>query len=129
MGALSHLNLQQALYTSLTGDSTLMAAVTGVYDRVTEGAVFPYITLGDIFSRDWATTTSNGLQLSIMLHIWSRSSGRKQTLMIMERVHALLHHSGLSISGQQLIMMRFGSSEVTLERDGITYHGMISFNA
>ncbi len=37
--------LQKAIYGALTGDSTLMAMITGVHDHVPQETAFPYVTV------------------------------------------------------------------------------------
>src|SRR5690349_18507109 len=103
MPVFSHLPLQKAIYQTLTGDTTLMALVAGVYDRPPQASAYPYITLGDAEGRDWSTKTASGVEFMGTLHIWSREGGRKQALTIMERVHTLLHDANISVEGQTLV--------------------------
>ncbi len=123
MSGFGVLAVQQAVYDKLNNDSTLSAMVMGVFDRVPEGAAFPYITIGDADSRDWSSMTTYGLECEITLGIYSRGGGRKQPLEIMERLYSLLHEGSLSISGHSLVQSRFERSEVELLSDGLTYRG------
>jgi len=52
--------LQKSVYTALTGDSTLTAMVTGIYEYVPQGTGFPYLVVNEITAADWSTKTSNG---------------------------------------------------------------------
>ena len=74
--------LQQAIYTALTGDSTLMAMITGVHDHVPQETAFPYVTIGESTARDWRTVGRKGAEATLILHAWSRSRGRKQAKQI-----------------------------------------------
>jgi len=129
MPSLSHFEIQKAIYELLTADATLMGMVNSVYDRVTEGAEFPYIVIGESVSRDWSTKTTNGQQILLALHVYSRSGGRKQTAEILDRIYNLLHQGTVSLSGHLLIAMRFEFGDITLESDQLTYHGAIRFRA
>lgn len=129
MANFSHLPLQEAIYSALTGDATLMGLITGVYDRPPEGTAFPYITLGEATGSDWSNTATVGMEFLITLRIWSRQGGRKEVASIMERLHTLLHEANLSISGQTLVMLRFTSSDIALMDDGWTYQGVMTFHA
>lgn len=130
MGVFGHAALQQAVYSALTGDTTLMTMISGVYDRVPENAAFPYIALGAIQSRDWSSKTSNGTACVLVLHVWSRGGGRKQSADIMDRVHTLLHQANLSLTGgHNLVMLRFEDADITLQKDGLTYEGAMQFKA
>lgn len=121
------LALQEALYTKLTSDSTLMNLIGGVYDKVPEGAAFPYVTLGDVASEHWANLQTSGTLHRLALHVYSRGGGRKEVHQITDRLYALLHEGSLNLSGQSLLAMRFEGAEVTQEPDGISYHGKIRF--
>lgn len=129
MANFSHLPLQEAVYSQLTGDATLMALVTGVYDRPPEGTVFPYVTLGESTGTDWSNAGTVGMEHVLGLRIWSRQGGRKETATIMERLHTLLHEANLSVTGQTLVMMKFLASEILLGDDGWTYQGTMKFQA
>jgi hypothetical protein len=129
MSNFSHYTLQQSVYQRLSTDSTLLAMMSAVYDRPPQGSAFPYITLGEAAITDFSTKTSTGTEQILTLHIWSRGGGRKESALIMERVYALLHQASLSVTGQALVLMRFLSSEILLENDGCTYHGIMRFRA
>ncbi|MDE3061210.1 MAG: DUF3168 domain-containing protein [Pseudomonadota bacterium] len=127
MANFSHLPLQEAVYTALTGDSTLMALITGVYDRPPEGTVFPYVTLGESVGADWSNAGTVGMEHVFSVRVWSRQGGRKEAATIMERLHTLLHEANLTVTGQTLVMMKFSASQITLENDGWTYQGIMKF--
>lgn len=120
--------LQAALYSRLSGDTALGAMISGVYDYVPDHTNYPYVTLGDATSRDWSTTTTAGADTQCMLHVYSRSGGRKEALLIMERLHLLLHGVALTISGHHCVSLRHNASSVQLEADGMTYQGRMQFN-
>ena len=69
--------LQKAVFTALTGEAELMAAVTGIYDRVPVGTAYPYVTIGEATAADWSTKTSTGQNHTLTLHAWSRAPGRQ----------------------------------------------------
>jgi hypothetical protein len=129
MSAFSHYPLQKSVYETLSGDSALMALVSGVFDRPPQGTEFPYITLGEASGNDWSAAGVNGMQYLLALQIWSREGGRKQAALIRERVYTLLHQADLSVEGQTLVLLRFVSSAIALLDDGYTYHGAMGFQA
>ena len=129
MSNFSYFTLQKAIYQTLSGDSTLLAMVNAVYDRPPQGSPYPYITIGESTVSDWSSKTTAGTEEIVKLHIWSRNGGRKETASIMERVYQLLHQASLTVTGQTLILIRFMSSDITLENDGFTYQGIIQFKA
>jgi hypothetical protein len=129
MSNFSHYSFQQAVYQLLSSDSTLLALVDAVYDRPPQGSPFPYITLGDMAISDWSTKTSTGTEILLTIYIWSRSGGRKETADISDRVYRLLHQASVSVSGQALVQIRYLSSDIQLDDDGITYQGMMRFRS
>lgn len=129
MGVFNHYAAQKAVYGTLAGDSALMAQVSGIYDFVPAGAAFPYITLGDIKAEDASTATSQASRLKLMLHIYSRERGRKEIDALMERVHFLLHDAMPKVDGYAVANLRYVGSEIGMERDGLTFHGKIRFDA
>ena len=46
----------------------------------------------------------------------------------MHRVHALLHDATPSVSGHDVVDMKFQRSDVALLRDGDGYHGRMLFS-
>lgn len=127
MGNFSHYPLQQAVYQKLTGDTTLMSLVTGVYDRTPQDTVYPYISIGESHGRNWSNLGMVGMEHLLTLHIWSREGGRKQAAQIMERLHTLLHQGMLTVTGQTLVAIGFVDSAITVEPDGWTYQGRMRF--
>ncbi len=129
MANFSHYSLQHAVYQQLSADSQLLTLVNAVYDRPPQGSAFPYITIGESKISDWSTKTTTGTEQVFAVHAWSRNGGRKEAATIMERVYMLLHQAGLTVTGQVLVSLRFVSSEIMLENDGFTYHGVMEFRA
>lgn len=125
----SHYPLQKAIYQKLTGDSALMALVTGVFDRSPQGQDYPFVTIGESTVSDWSTKTTNGTEQRVSVHIWAREGGRKQAEVVAEKIHSLLHMGTMAVDGQTLVLMRFLSSAISLENDGYTYQGIMRFRA
>ena len=100
-----------------------------MYDEVIEGNTYPFITLGEETTIDYSTKTATGSETTINIHIWSQYKGSKQTKEIMDKVHDLLHDSNLSVTGFNLINLRFEYSDIMRDPDGITRHGVMRFRA
>lgn len=123
--------LQQAIHASLTSDSALSALLgdARVYDDVPERKVFPYVTFAPASERDWSTGSDKGAEHAFVLHVWSRGSGRKEALAIMEAVRTRLHDAPLALTGHRLVNLRHESSEVRREADGETFQGIVRLRA
>ena len=121
--------LQTAIYTALNVSAITTTLSCGVYDEVIEGNTYPFINLGEETTIDYSTKTATGGETTINIHIWSQYKGSKQTKEIMDKVHDLLHDSNLSVTGFNLINLRFEYSDIMRDPDGITRHGVMRFRA
>ena len=122
--------LQQALYTALTGDAALTALIgaSGVFDHVDEGSNLPYVTIGDISQAQFGTKTTEGMDATVTIHTWDDvHRGLKSTKEIMAAVLGVLHEASLSITGHSLSVARFEFSDVFVDPDGLTRHGVQRF--
>jgi len=121
--------LQSSIYSALNVSAITTTLACGVYDEVVEGNSYPFITLGEETAIDYSTNNLVGAETTINIHIWSRYKGSKQTKQIMDKVHDLLHDVSLTVSGVNLINLRFEYSDIMRDPDGITRHGVMRFRA
>ena len=122
--------LQTTIYSTLSGDNTLTNTLgAGVFDEVLDNATYPFVSLGEETAIDYSTKDLNGGEFTINIHVWSQYKGSKQTKEIMDRVHDLLHDSNLSVSGFNLVNLRFEFSDILRDPDGVTSHGVMRFRA
>jgi hypothetical protein len=122
--------LQSTIYSTLSADNTLTSTLgAGVYDEVLEGASYPFVSLGEETAIDYGTKDLVGGETTLNIHIWSQYKGAKETKEIMDRIHDLLHDSNLSVSGFNLINLRFEFSDILRDPDGVTRHGVMRFRA
>jgi hypothetical protein len=117
--------VQQALYTKLTGDSLLMDLVAGVYDMVPQEALVPYIVIGDGQAEDIPQIQGSVCECTMALHVWTQGGGRKTALAVLNRLHALLHHGSLSLSGLTLLAMRGVSAETQVDGENDRIYGLL----
>ena len=129
MSADSSWALQQAIYTALTGDGTLMAMITGVHDHVPQETAFPYVTIGEASAVAWRTVGADGMEVTLVMHAWSRSRGHREVKQIMAEIHRILHEANLTVPGHVLVWLRYGFSPAIADNDGATYHGIARYKA
>lgn len=130
MAGSGSLETQKAIYNALTGDATLMAKVSGVYDNVLENTAFPYVTVGEETGIDFSSCTNKGIQYTLTLHSWSRSRGRTEIKGIMSDVFRILHQASLTLTnGFTCVLIMLDYEEITQDPDGVTYHGIQRFKA
>jgi hypothetical protein len=121
--------LQSAIYSALDVSAITSTLSCGVYDEVVEGNSYPFITLGEETAIDYSTNNLVGAETTINVHIWSRYKGSKETKEIMDKIHELLHDVSLTVTGVNLINLRFEYSDIMRDPDGITRHGVMRFRA
>jgi len=122
--------LQSTIFSTLNNDNTLTNTLgAGVFDEVLENATYPFVSIGEETAVDYSTKDLDGGEFTINIHVWSQYKGAKQTKEIMDRVHDLLHDSSLSVSGFNLINLRFEFSDIMRDPDGVTRHGVMRFRA
>ena len=129
MSADSSWELQKAVFTALTGDATLMAMITGVHDHVPQDAAFPYVTVGEASVTAYGAVGIVGVETTLVLHVWTRSRGRKEAKLVIAEIHRILHDADLTVTGHDLVWLRFEQSRSLLDADGATYHGIVRFRA
>jgi hypothetical protein len=124
--------LQQTIFTALNSDSELTTTLgASVFDDVPDhqAVTAPYVTIGEDTAIDYGTKDVDGSDVTINLHVWSRYRGSKESKQIMDRIHTLLHDSNLTVTGRNLINLRFEFGDVLRDPDGITRHGVMRFRA
>jgi hypothetical protein len=123
------LELQKDIYGALTGDATLMAKITGVYDFVPDNTAYPFIQIGEVDFSDWGTQTFDGFEGVITINLWHRpgSRGRAPLHDIMHDIHRILHKNTFSIPGFTVALMRYDFSNIIVDPDAVTYHGVTRF--
>lgn len=127
MTVLTQYLLQKEIYAQLDGDTPLSSLITGIYDHVPEDSAYPYVVIGEVESEAWGNAARQGMEYRVEIHSFSRERGKKQSAEIMEKVYAILHRATLTINGQMVFSPRFLTSRLTLQNDGLTYHGRMRF--
>ena len=124
----SQFAVQDAIHDTLKADAGVIALVsTRVYDHVPQNEVFPYIALGEATGDQFDDKAKGGMSQVITIHTWSRYRGSKETKQIMGAVVAALDRANLSVTGHDLAWIRFTFSDLFIDPDGFTRHGVQNF--
>ena len=89
----------------------------------------PYLVIGDVKETDWSTSTDTGTEHALILHVWSRARGRKESKAIADAVRTALDDASLAPPGHTLIGIKYQSAEFLRQTDGQTYHAILRFRA
>lgn len=116
--------LHKAVFDKLTAD-----LATPVYDHVPPNASFPYVVIGEDTHVPFDTDDSLGSESTITIHVWSRYRGKKEAKQIQGEVYDALTRQELTVEDHDLVTIEFEYSDVVLDPDGQTRHGVQRFRA
>lgn len=88
---------------------------------------FPYVVIGNDTAIAWDTDDTLGKELTLTIHIWSRSPGQRETKIIMGEVYDELHRATISKSGYNVVDCLCEFTESMVDPDGETRHGVMRF--
>lgn len=118
--------LQKAIYAALTGDVTLMAKITGVFDFIPDAQAYPFVQIGEGQFNEWDTNTDYGFDGTLTINVWHRPGerGRAPIYDIQADIYRILHNSTPSVSGFSIPSFRVDFSDIVVDTDAVTYHGI-----
>lgn len=118
--------LQQAIFERLENDPILIEMVTAVYDEVEEGAMMPYVQIGDDTTTPYDTKTDYGENTTLTLHAWSAGPGKAEAKRIMGAMLQAITAAPIVLTGGFTVE---GIEREFLEtfNDGQAYHGVCRF--
>jgi hypothetical protein len=119
--------LQKAIYASLSAHLPLITEITGIFDAPPQDAVFPYVTIGDDVVSDASAKAMVATDHRLVLHVWTRSPGKAQVKLLLQRVQDGLDANPPKPAGFMLGWLRFLQSTVLTDTDGLTQHGILEF--
>ena len=124
-------DLQSAIYSLLSGDSTLDGLVGNnkIFDSIApQDTAYPYVIIGLETMRDVGTKTLDGNVYNVDIDVWSQYRGQKEIKEIMERIYNLLNNATISVSGASSVMSYVVNAVTLTEVDGITRHGIVNID-
>lgn len=124
-------DLQKAAYKALKADSALtsLLGANRLYDDVPQNADFPYVVIDQMRVNDWSTGTERGSEHILMLHVWSRYRGKRETYEISDTIRAALDDAELTLDENRLVNLAHQYSDLKRDADGETWHAVLRFRA
>lgn len=120
--------LQAAIVAALRADATLMALISGVYDRVPSspwGDANGYISFGPEFVVYEDAECLEIHEINIQLDAWSRQVGRVHCKRIVDEARRVL--LGLDeLTENALVLSEAPLTRIVADPDGLTMHGIIN---
>lgn len=129
------LELQGTIYQRLKTDPTVASLVnTRVFDRIPEGAAFPYISFNTMDSITDDFDCIEGYALSIQVDCWSRSDttpGYPEVHRMADAVRQALVHEAppIELAVNALAIFNHSITRVFRDPDGLTSHAVVTFEA
>lgn len=123
--------LQQAMRDALLAHAPLTLLLQGqhVFEEMPRGANAPYITFGDIETRDWSVADAKAHEHFIMLSIRTNSRSRKLAQDILDEIETVLDHASLTLDGHKLVNLRVIFWSVTRDKSAENFGAVIRFRA
>lgn len=121
------LEVRQALVARLTGDATLMAMITGVFDWAPPDQPFPFLELAGA-SEGLDDKTISGMRHELEIHAWSSGRGAKEAIEILGRVRELLHRQPLVLTSHVVVQPPRETGRTVLQDvDPERWHGIARY--
>lgn len=122
---------QKALWSRLDANKVTIGlqAVYDVAPQVADGgslAAFPYATIGQIFSVQMDTQTTNGFEMTGRIHTFSRSGSMMECKLIQGQIYGLLHNSVLTVTGHNNFVLMRNDTDCLQDEDG-RFHGVCEY--
>lgn len=129
--------LQSAIYTRLSTDATLVAAlstawgITPIFADVPQvdgdnNAYYPYVTFGADVATAWDTKSSLGANVTFQIDVWSRAGNYTQVKSIATLIWQRLHYQPLTITGADEVLLMVESQNFSIDPDGETRRALIT---
>jgi hypothetical protein len=123
--------LQKGLFAALAADAALLVQLGGpnVFDHPPDHAPFPCITFGRTSVYDWSTATEAGSEHFVTLNVWSKATGRKEALAVIDAVQACLLSAPPLLESHHLVNLTLENVEVIHDEALALHHGSLRLRA
>lgn len=120
------LELQKAIYTSLSSHTPLTDKVQGILDDTDADQLFPYVVIGEPSSVPAYTKTSTREEIAWTLHCWSQYQGKRESFEILSLMNEAFTQQPLSLDGGfSVSSFQAEQMQVFTDIDGETRHGIL----
>lgn len=130
MSAVNDARVQLAVYSGLTQDAGLIAALPLGAESITAfpvpGLVMPYVVVAATTGAPQDTQTYAGRDTRITVEVYSRAPGGSEARELLEKAAAAFVNSELALPGQVVVLRQVLDSRCVRESDGQTYYGTLS---
>lgn len=126
--------LQRLIVARLKADAGVAALVEGrVVDKPDPALALPYISIG---SSDWVEDDADCIDArieAVQIDTWSEEGGQRESKAMVDAVQravrALRADPAAQMEAHALVGIRVVSARIFQDRDGVTYHGVVTLEA
>jgi hypothetical protein len=124
--------LRSALIAALKANAGVQATALGasprIFNRVPDGARFPYLVISSTW-RPFDTTSERGGEHDVQIHLLGEAEGDKEGEAIFNAVRLFLRDASLSLSTHVLANLEFKFEDVRSDEAGKRYFGLQRWRA
>ena len=122
------LALQAAISELLLADPDVASLVDDrILDKIPNTPVFPYVSFGEFQMLPELGEGTDAAQSFVTLHTWDRFKSSRATKGLARAIIAALHDQDIAIDGGAVQSLLLDSSRVLPDPDGLTSHGVLTF--
>jgi hypothetical protein len=124
---------QDAVLARLAADVDVQAVLgdpARVFDAAPNGAAYPYLAAGRAVSEPRDALDADLIEHRLTLHLWTRDTGRRETIVMLGIIRAVLHETDMTLDGgYELVSCRAVYADVFGAQDNRLAHGVLRIRA
>ncbi len=123
--------VQTAMRNALLAHAPLTLLLSGahVFEEMPRGAVAPYVSFGDIETRDWSVADAKAHEHFVTLSVRTNNRSRKLAQDILGEIESVLDNAPLTLVGHRLVNLRLTFWSVAREKNGENFGAVLRFRA
>lgn len=118
-------DLQQAIYTALTGGETPVLTVS-VYACAPQDAALPFVDIAESDTVPADVQCRDGLEETITIHVWTVFGDQLQIKAIISAIRGALHLKLLAVAGRDSAFCTVTGTRVFPDADSESLHGVVT---
>ena len=123
--------VQAAMRSALLSHAPLIVLLGGahVFEEMPRGAVAPYVSFGDIETRDWSVADAKAHEHFLTISVRTNNRSRKLAQDILGEIESVLDNAPLTLVGHRLVNLRLTFWSVAREKTGENFGAVLRFRA
>jgi hypothetical protein len=106
--------LKKEIYKILNSDESIKNMVNAIYHHIPENAVYPYIHLSKLTSKDWSCVSFTGMRCFLYINIYMQDTANKKVINVAEKIRHKLHNTNFDIDGGKVTSCMYMLGDLSL---------------